>query len=168
MGSLTFCFRCGLQGYHEYRTTWNPSIGEVLCLKHKVNNVYDRYAIAATKIHPGLLISTVVGHLPREISRFTYFIIDLGASMTCKVVDTAHRRSPLIQGGLEIPIEVNVEMEVSEKTLLVMNRYKDFVSKHYEELINGVYEDATKKILEDLVSEDTDLDMDEDIDKSEA
>ena len=86
--------------------------------------------------------------------------------MTCKVVDTAHRRSPLIQGGLEIPIEVNVEMEVSEKTLLVMNR---LVSKHYEEPINGVYEDATKKILEDLLSkEDTDLDTDEDIDKSEA
>ena len=33
----------------------------------------------------------------------------------------------------------------------------------------GVYEDATKKILEDLLSEDdTDLDTDEDVDKSEA
>ena len=49
-----------------------------------------------------------------------------------------------------------------------MNRYKDLVSKHYEE-INGVYEGATKKILEDLLSEDdTDLDTDEDVDKSDV
>ena len=50
-----------------------------------------------------------------------------------------------------------------------MNRYKDLVSKYHKEPINGVYEDATRKILEDLLSEnDTVLDTDEDIDKSEA
>ena len=52
-----------------------------------------------------------------------------------------------------------------------MNRYKvkDLVSKHHEEPINGVYKDATMKILEDLLSEDdTGLDTDEDVDKSEA
>ena len=31
--------------------------------------------------------------------------------MKAKVVDVNHRRSPLIQGGIEIPIEVSVEME---------------------------------------------------------
>lgn len=29
-------------------------------------------------------------------------------------VNVAHQRSPLVQGGLEIPIEVTVEMAVAE------------------------------------------------------
>ena len=31
--------------------------------------------------------------------------------VTVKVVDTHHRRSPLVQGGLEIPVIVMVQME---------------------------------------------------------
>ena len=38
--------------------------------------------------------------------------------MFCKVVEVNHRRLPLIQGGLEIPIEVTVEMHVSEQNIL--------------------------------------------------
>ena len=92
--------------------------------------------------------------------------------MTCKFVDTAHRRSPLIRGGLEIPIEMKLEIDVSENALLAMNRYQDLVSKHYREPVNGEYEDVTKKILEDLFSEEDDtdlqLDTDDEADENEA
>ena len=68
---------------------------------------------------PGALVYTVVGHhLPREVSRFTYFIISHGARVFCKVVEVNPRRSPLIQGGLEIPIEVTVETDVKYKSLV--------------------------------------------------
>ena len=37
--------------------------------------------------------------------------------MFWKFVEVNHRRSPLIQGVLKIPIEVTVEMDVSEQNL---------------------------------------------------
>ena len=43
-----------------------------------------RYPIAVMKRLPGTLVASVVGHLPREISRFTYFIIDHGAKCHVK------------------------------------------------------------------------------------
>ena len=69
---------------------------------------------------PEALVYTVVGHLPPEVSRLTfiYFVISHGAKVFCKVVEVNHRRSPLIQGGLEIPIKVTVEMDVSEQNIL--------------------------------------------------
>ena len=58
-------------------------------------------------------------------------------------------------------IEVKLEIDVSEKALLAMNRYQDLFSKHYREPVNREYEDVMKKILEDLSEEDdTDLDTD--------
>ena len=74
-GSLRFSFLCGLRGYHEYRSVWTPSIGEELAAKIESHNIHDRYAIAALKLLPGTIRPSVVGHLPREISRFTYYII---------------------------------------------------------------------------------------------
>ena len=43
-----------------------------------------------------------------------------GARVSCRVVDAHHRRSPLIQGGMEIPVEVTVEMDISEENALAM------------------------------------------------
>ena len=79
-------------------------------------------------------------------------------------------KSDSVNGALEIPIEVKLEIDVSEKALLAMNIYQDLVSKHYREPVNGEYEDVTKKILEDLLSEedDTDLDTDAEADEDEA
>ena len=74
-GSLRFRFLCGLRGYHEYRSIWTPSIGEELVAKNESHNVHDRYAIAALKLQPGTIWPSVIDHLPREISRFTYCII---------------------------------------------------------------------------------------------
>ena len=79
--SLRFSFLCGLRGYHEYRAIWTPTIGEELVAKYEIHNVHDRHAIAAFKLLPGTIHPSVVGHLPREISRFTYYIIIHGGSV---------------------------------------------------------------------------------------
>ena len=51
--------------------------------------------------------SKIVGHLPREISRATKFLLDRGANVTARLSSTHYRRSPLFQqGGLEIPCTV--------------------------------------------------------------
>ena len=74
-------FFCGLRGYHIYKAIWSPTNHELLVAKQETNNPHDRYAIAAYKQ------ISVVGHLPKEILRFTWFIISHGASVTVKVVD---------------------------------------------------------------------------------
>ena len=54
------------------------------------------------------MVFCVVGPIPREISRFTWFAIEGGANITAQVVSTNNKSSPLQQGGLEIEIKVNV------------------------------------------------------------
>ena len=52
----------------------------------------------------------IVGHLPVEISRITKFIIDRGAQVAVKICGRHYRRSPLVQGGLEVPCEIKITM----------------------------------------------------------
>ena len=42
--------------------------------------------------------------------------------MSVEVVDVNHRRSPLIQGGLEIPVEITVSMAFSKANKLAIQR----------------------------------------------
>ena len=152
--TLRVSFLCGLRGYHEYRTVWNPVIDEVLSTRHERNNIHDRYAIAAIKLLPGTIAPSIIGHLPKEISRLTYFIINRGATVRCRVISEHHRRSPLIQGGLEIPVEVVVEMPVEDSNAQTMQKYESLVQKAYKEPASntGMFEDATEDILKELFS----------------
>jgi len=57
--------------------------------------------------------STTVGHLLREISRPTKYLLDRGAIVSAELSATHYRKSPLFQGGLEIPCVVTVTMPAS-------------------------------------------------------
>ena len=138
-----------------------PVLHEALHIIHERNNAVDRHAIAARKRLPGTIAESTIGHFPKEISRATRFIMFHGGLVTAKVMDTRHRRSPLIQGGLEIPIQVMVTMLYSPANKEVMIMYEDLVNKRYKEPQDGKFEDATKEILE-AVSGDSDTDEDED------
>jgi len=48
--------------------------------------------------------------------------------VSCKVVNVHHRRSPLVQGGLEIPCEVIVEVQMIDKNSLAIDKYKQLIS----------------------------------------
>ena len=91
-----------------YRNIWIPKKAEILSVKHEEENPFDLYAIAAVKRdgNPGAQREKIVGHLPKEISRFVRFIILHGARVSVKAVEETPRRSPLVQGGLEIPVLV--------------------------------------------------------------
>ena len=52
----------------------------------------------------------IVGRLPMEISRPTKFLLDRGAIIKSKLTGKKYRRSPLVQGGLEIPCTLIIEM----------------------------------------------------------
>ena len=127
--ALRYSFSCGLRGYHEYRSAWIPAIGEELVAQHESHNAYDRYTIAVLKLLPGTIRPAVVGHFLREISRFTYYIIIHGGRVSCQVIDVNYRRSPLVQGGLEIPIQVTVDMDAGENNLQALKKYEYLVKR---------------------------------------
>ena len=129
-------------------------LNEILCVRQERSNVHDHYAIAALKSHK----EQVVGHLLREISRFMWFIINLGVVVSVRILDVNHRRS-LVQGGLEIPIGIVIpHSDVNKRAL---ETYATLISKHYEEPVNGKFADATANILARMASstDESDTDM---------
>ena len=83
-----------------------------------------------------------------------------------KVVDVNRRKSPLVQGSLEIPVKVIVAMPFFTANKQVLDKYYILLSDHYEEPVNGNFKDATTSILSEL---EGDSDTDESkTDKKEA
>lgn len=150
----SFAFRCGLRGYHVYQNTWSPRKDEVLAVKHEEGNLFDRYAIAAVKRnHSDVTVrEKIVGHLPKEISRLVRFIILHRALVSVKVIDEAYRRSPLVQGGLEIPVLVTITMEYSTSNQAKIEKFKILCNELYQEPVNGQFTDATADILKAIHS----------------
>ena len=73
-----------------------------------------------------------MGHLPLEISRFTKFLLDRGATITATLSSTNYRRSPLVQGGLEI-LCVNAKSISTKKNKEILAKYLEMVHTHYTE-----------------------------------
>ena len=69
-----------------------------------------------------------------EVSRITKFLMDHGARLTANLRTTYYRKSPLMQGGLEIPCSMDVYMMSS--TVLsrkLIQRYTELVENFYME-----------------------------------
>ena len=86
-----------------------------------------------------------------------------GRVAVAEVINTTHRRSPLVQGGLEIPVKVAVEIEATAKNRLIIDKYKELVLANYKEPdLNGHFDDCTKDVLKELhVQEEEMSDSDE-------
>ena len=86
---------------------------------------------------------TTVGHLPREISRITKFFIDRGAVVFVQLTSRHYRRSPLVQGGMEIACLVTVRIPATKKNTEIAELYIELVSERYtnpkEEEILGCF-----------------------------
>ena len=154
---LQYSFLCGLRAYHQYRLLWTPVLDEILTARPEIGNYFNRYAIAAYRQFGAT--ETIVSHLPRELSRYLYFITFHGAHIVCKVINTHHRRSPLVQGGLEIPVEVILSMDSSDAYKQALRRCQNWVELKYKEPIDGQFRDATAEILRML--QDSDKSQDE-------
>ena len=83
--------------------------------------------------------NVTLGHFPREISRFTRFLISRGVDVFVTVKDTRFRQSPLIKGGLEIPVEATVRIKASTKNVEAIERFKQLVEQQYKEPVSGQY-----------------------------
>ena len=133
-----FMFSAAVRGFHFYRRAWVPKENEKLECAHDKNNPFDDFAIK-TMDNSG----QTVGHLPMELSRITKFLIDRGAKVEAQLSSTNYRRSPLIQGGLEISCDIIVTMPETIDNQLILEKYKKLVCEKYaepkEEVIIGSF-----------------------------
>ena len=125
---------------------------ETLATVHERDNVHDHYTIAARKGNPGSHSHRINSWSIslKERSRITRYIILHGAIVSVTVINTNYRRSPLVQGGLEIPVEVKVTMNCSPKNKETLVEYEDLVHHYCKEPVEETFEDATSTNLEDL------------------
>ena len=66
-----------VQGYHIYKDIWTAMIGEDLLCEREPFNVVDRYAVAVLKD------DTIVGHIPKKISRIRSLFIVRDGAIAC-------------------------------------------------------------------------------------
>lgn len=130
MTAKIFEFNSAVRGYHYFKKYWEPIENEELDCAHEADNPYDYFAI---KICSRGSNSRTVGHLPMEISRPTKFLLLRGAKIVARLTSTSYRRSPLMQGGLEIPCSVTVFMSLTLKNKEIIKLYKDMIDAHYTE-----------------------------------
>ena len=109
-----------------------------LCF-YEPGNVFDQFAIKTVDER-----GETVGHLPKEISRVTKYFLDRGISMHCKLTSRHYRRSPLVQGGLEIKCEV----VINSRATVLQSR----LTARYLELIQNLYtEPVEERVMGELV-----------------
>ncbi len=85
-----------VRGFHIYKFIWTPVVNDEHSVQQERGNAEDQYAVAI--INNDL----IVGHVPRELSQIFWFFIERGGEISCRIMGR-RQRSPLLQGGLEIP-----------------------------------------------------------------
>ena len=88
---------CCVRGYHVYKAIWTASVGEPLICERVPENASDRYAVAVKKE------GTIIGHLPRKVSRVCSLFLRRGGAIECTVTGCRRYSADLPQGGLEVP-----------------------------------------------------------------
>ena len=121
--------QAAVRGFHVYKNVWEPKESETLVCSHEKENVHDPFAIKTYQRDS----ERIVGHLPMELSRITKFLLDRGARMEAKLRETHYRRSPLVQGGLEIPCDLIIRMPNTVKNDEILEHYLELFEERYEE-----------------------------------
>ena len=85
-----------IRGHHAYKSSWTPTVSQMLDVGAEPNNMFDSHAVAT--FHGG----NVVGHLPIEFSGIAWHFLQHGGRILCVV--TGHRKySNVPTKGLEVP-----------------------------------------------------------------
>ena len=88
--NIDYDFCSGLRGYHVYQKIWKPFIGQVITFAREEKNPYDRFAISGSAKIPGKIGRVVVGHIPRELSGYMWYALDLYREKLYQI-NTSHR-----------------------------------------------------------------------------
>ena len=144
--SRSFEFTAAIRGYSVYQIFWQPELNETLVCIHEGGSEFDAFSVKTVRA----LDNATVGHLPREISRPTKYLLDRGATVKAVITCSYYRRSPLFQGGLEIPSLVTVSMPGTIRNNLLLDRYRELVTELYckpkDEIIIGNFLSPTEQV----------------------
>lgn len=107
---------------------WQPKGNELLCCCFKKGNCYDRFAIKMCTEN-----KRMVGHLPREVSWITKFIIDRGTKVKAELIGSHSCRSHLAKGRSENSSKVSVSM-IGTCAIFFNKRYKQLTIEQHSKL----------------------------------
>lgn len=144
--AYSFQAKIASRGYHVYKSlTWSDvKQGDLVTVEietDKESRKIDPYCCAIKAmvgIPPQL---KTVGHVPREISRHTFFYLkEENGKIDGLVHSTQYRPSPIPAGGLEIPLMLTFK----SKTFITHEKMKGFITSLYSyeyETINAEGDD---------------------------
>ena len=118
-----FSAACCIRGYHIYNwTQWTPEIGSILTSeleKRPGALVEDKYAIAI------ISNNQTVGHVPKFLSKLTFFFLKHGATLTVKVTGEEIYQKEVIKSNYgQRNISGPSEMEQPTRKLKTFGEYK--------------------------------------------
>ena len=126
LDDVELVIHCTFRGFQEDQKIWLPKFGQKLTIEHDKINLFDLYAMELYCEIKGKIESlTLVKHLSQEISRFCKYFLDNKSELDATVRSTKLCRSPLLQGGLEIPIRLRVGK--GKASLEIFRKMKGFV-----------------------------------------
>ena len=105
----SFHSKIASRGHHVYRnSTWrNAKSGDKVKVEietNKLSKSIDPYVCAIKIKHMFFDTSLTVGHIPREISRHSYFFPKEGGNITGHLICTNYKVSPIPASGLEVSL----------------------------------------------------------------
>ena len=132
-----FEFECCVRGHHVYESNWDAKIGSKLKPSHKKRPsalVEDKYAMVLK------FYDTTVGHVPKFLSKITYFFLKLGGDLVVKITGQRRYSRDLDQGGMELPgtyvfTSTDAEMHAKLEMLVkeVMEQYNNKIKEKEQE-----------------------------------
>ena len=121
-----FEFTAAIRGFHIYQKVWQPELNDTIVCIHERGSEFDAFSVKTVRADD----NAIVGHLPREISRPTKYLLDRGAIVKAIITCSYYRRFPLFLGGLEIPCMVTVSTPETIRNLL-LDRYRELITDLY-------------------------------------
>ena len=89
----------------------------------------DPYAIAWKRKVQSKIVADTVGYVPQEISRFVFYFLERGGSLSGTVHSERYVASPIPKGGLEIIIDAQFSMDVEKRRYL--ERLMELIKSNY-------------------------------------
>ena len=132
---MVYCFEAIIASrvFHVYKeTTWsNAKVGDEVKVEVESNLksiAHDPYSCALKAKHESFTGWKTVGHTPREISRYVYFIIkQSGGRVHGKLKSLKYKPFPIPAGGLEVPLL----LKFAPQDKWVTDKLEEFVENLY-------------------------------------
>ena len=130
---LTRTINSTICGFRYYRKYWSLKIVENLLCSHGRHNAFNIYSINTCKEDRETVI-----HLPCEFSHALKLLLERGAKISAVLMSPHYRRSHLVQGCMEIPCKVTVEMSPTLKSTQLMDCLMVLVKALYSEVYSPI------------------------------